>query len=229
MIRSVRPPSGPPSGPPPIPSGPPPAPQIPQTQQPPSSLPHRAGREAPRRARHRDRLPARRPPPGHDPALESTRGPTTGAAPVHVRHRLPRAPRRGTGLRAGHVGLARPGTPLERRARSTRRWAGRRANEQDRALIQKDFSGPVTIAFINPKGGAAKTTGVLAAGYTFGTVRGGGVVAWDNNETRGTLGIRGSRSSHKQHHQGAAGRPREVRRREPVPDRGPRLLRAVPG
>jgi MinD-like ATPase involved in chromosome partitioning or flagellar assembly len=87
-----------------------------------------------------------------------------------------------------------------------RRWSGgsinpkmgpaERAYEQDRGLIQKDFDGPVTIAFINPKGGAAKTTGVLAAGYTFGTVRGGGVVAWDNNETRGTLGIRGSRSAH---------------------------------
>ncbi|WP_460821307.1 hypothetical protein, partial [Nocardioides ungokensis] len=71
------------------------------------------------------------------------------------------------------------------------------AYEQDRSLIQKDFDGPRTIAFINPKGGAAKTTGVLAAGYTFGTVRGGGVVAWDNNETRGTLGIRGTRSTHR--------------------------------
>ena len=71
------------------------------------------------------------------------------------------------------------------------------AYEHDRAAIQRDFDGPRTIAFINPKGGAAKTTGVLAAGYTFGTVRGGGVVAWDNNETRGTLGIRGTRSSHR--------------------------------
>ena len=83
-----------------------------------------------------------------------------------------------------------------------RRWSGgmftpkmgpdELAYEQDRQTIQKDFDGPRTIAFINPKGGAAKTTGVLAAGYTFGTVRGGGVVAWDNNETRGTLGIRGT-------------------------------------
>lgn len=71
------------------------------------------------------------------------------------------------------------------------------AYEQDRAMIQRDFDGPRTIVFINPKGGAAKTTGVLAAGYTFGTVRGGGVVAWDNNETRGTLGIRGMRSTHR--------------------------------
>lgn len=85
-----------------------------------------------------------------------------------------------------------------------RRWTGglikprmgtqELAYEQDRAAVQRDFAGPRTIAFINPKGGAAKTTGVLAAGYTFGTVRGGGVVAWDNNETRGTLGIRGHRS-----------------------------------
>lgn len=71
------------------------------------------------------------------------------------------------------------------------------AHHDDREKVQKDFDGPRTIAFVNPKGGAAKTTGVLAAGYTFGTVRGGGVVAWDNNETRGTLGIRGTRNAHR--------------------------------
>jgi MinD-like ATPase involved in chromosome partitioning or flagellar assembly len=88
-----------------------------------------------------------------------------------------------------------------------RRWTGglvqprmgarEEAFQHDRSAIQRDFDGPRTIAFVNPKGGAAKTTGVLAAGYTFGTVRGGGVVAWDNNETRGTLGIRGTRGSHR--------------------------------
>ncbi|CUR54728.1 conserved hypothetical protein [metagenome] len=80
---------------------------------------------------------------------------------------------------------------------SPRRGEAEVAYEKDRATIQQDFDGPRTIAFINPKGGAAKTTGVLAAGYTFGTVRGGGVVAWDNNETRGTLGMRGSRGNHR--------------------------------
>ncbi len=70
-------------------------------------------------------------------------------------------------------------------------------HEQNRRAIQRDFEGPRTIAFLNPKGGAAKTTSVLMSGYTFGTIRGGGVVAWDNNETRGTLGIRGTRSSHR--------------------------------
>jgi MinD-like ATPase involved in chromosome partitioning or flagellar assembly len=88
-----------------------------------------------------------------------------------------------------------------------RRWSGgmispqmgpaEMVHEDYRRVIQKDFDGPRTIAFLNPKGGAAKTTGVLAAGYTFGTVRGGAVVAWDNNETRGTLGIRAMRSTHR--------------------------------
>jgi MinD-like ATPase involved in chromosome partitioning or flagellar assembly len=78
-----------------------------------------------------------------------------------------------------------------------RMGAAEREHLRERACIQRDFDGPRTIAFLNPKGGAAKTTGVLAAGYTFGTVRGGGVIAWDNNETRGTLGIRGARSAHR--------------------------------
>jgi MinD-like ATPase involved in chromosome partitioning or flagellar assembly len=80
---------------------------------------------------------------------------------------------------------------------SPRMGAAERAHEAARRTIQRDYDGPRTIAFVNPKGGAAKTTGVLAAGYVFGTVRGGGVVAWDNNETRGTLGIRGTRSTHR--------------------------------
>lgn len=88
-----------------------------------------------------------------------------------------------------------------------RRWSGglirprmgraELAHERDRRAIQRDLDGPRTIVFLNPKGGAAKTTGVLMAGHTFGTVRGGGVVAWDNNETRGTLGIRATRGEHR--------------------------------
>ncbi|MFY0408624.1 hypothetical protein [Solicola sp. PLA-1-18] len=70
------------------------------------------------------------------------------------------------------------------------------AHNRDRSAVQRSFEGPRTIVFVNPKGGAAKTTSVLMSGYTFGTVRGGGVVAWDNNETRGTLGVRGLRANH---------------------------------
>jgi MinD-like ATPase involved in chromosome partitioning or flagellar assembly len=64
------------------------------------------------------------------------------------------------------------------------------------AQVQAGFTGPKTITFVNPKGGAGTTTSVLMAARTFGVHRGGGVVAWDNNETRGTLGERGMRGRH---------------------------------
>lgn len=64
------------------------------------------------------------------------------------------------------------------------------------ARVQAGFTGPKTIVFVNPKGGAGTTTSVLMAARTFGVHRGGGVVAWDNNETRGTLGERGLRGPH---------------------------------
>jgi MinD-like ATPase involved in chromosome partitioning or flagellar assembly len=82
------------------------------------------------------------------------------------------------------------GVIAPQRSRAERRY------DDERAAVQRELDGPRTIVFLNPKGGAAKTTSVLAAGYTFGTVRGGGVVAWDNNETRGTLGIRAIRGNH---------------------------------
>jgi MinD-like ATPase involved in chromosome partitioning or flagellar assembly len=83
------------------------------------------------------------------------------------------------------------GVVAPQRSRAERRC------DDERAAVQREFDGPRTVVFLNPKGGAAKTTSVLAAGYTFGTVRGGGVVAWDNNETRGTLGIRALRGNHE--------------------------------
>jgi MinD-like ATPase involved in chromosome partitioning or flagellar assembly len=64
------------------------------------------------------------------------------------------------------------------------------------ARIQRSFDGPKTIVVINPKGGAHKTTATLLIAATFGIHRGGYTLAWDNNETRGTLGWR---SRHAQH------------------------------
>ncbi|MFI9041639.1 MinD/ParA family protein [Streptomyces sp. NPDC053726] len=64
------------------------------------------------------------------------------------------------------------------------------------AQVQAGFTGPKTIVFVNPKGGAGTTTSALMAARTFGVHRGGGVVAWDNNETRGTLGARGMPGPH---------------------------------
>jgi MinD-like ATPase involved in chromosome partitioning or flagellar assembly len=61
-----------------------------------------------------------------------------------------------------------------------------------RALIP----GPRVIAFINPKGGVHKTTAAVLTAATFGTLRGPGVLAWDDNELRGTLGLRAGTARH---------------------------------
>ena len=197
--RSAQPPSGPPGAPSNGPSSAPPsgAPSAPPNPQP-APAPWSPEREGA--------------PAGWPPAQLSSAQPSSTGTPVD-------AP--SDGEQTGEPRRFMTATDfLDRRAESqengpatwgwrgaVRRWSGglvsprmgpaEVAYEQDRSMIQKDFDGPRTIAFINPKGGAAKTTGVLAAGYTFGTVRGGGVVAWDNNETRGTLGIRGTRSNHR--------------------------------
>lgn len=62
--------------------------------------------------------------------------------------------------------------------------------------VQRSLSGPRTIAVLNPKGGAHKTTGTLKLAQAFGTLRGGYTLAWDNNETRGTLGWRATQARH---------------------------------
>lgn len=64
------------------------------------------------------------------------------------------------------------------------------------AAVQRGFNGPRTIVVLNPKGGAHKTTATLLIAATFGIHRGGYTLAWDNNETMGTLGIRAQGANH---------------------------------
>ncbi|MFC0672860.1 chromosome partitioning protein [Brachybacterium hainanense] len=64
--------------------------------------------------------------------------------------------------------------------------------------VRKVLDGPKNIAVVNLKGGAHKTTASLMIAATLGVARGGSVLAWDNNETRGTLGWRGAPAAH--HH-----------------------------
>ncbi|MEE1619533.1 MinD/ParA family ATP-binding protein [Brachybacterium sp. J153] len=73
--------------------------------------------------------------------------------------------------------------------------AERRENERmDR--IRRPLDGPRNIAVVNLKGGAHKTTASLMIAASLGVTRGGNVLAWDNNETRGTLGWRGLPTDH---------------------------------
>ncbi|WP_246955910.1 hypothetical protein [Brachybacterium sp. Marseille-Q7125] len=87
----------------------------------------------------------------------------------------------------------------EQRA-SSRREARRRQQEQrrreQREVIQTNFQGARTILIANPKGGARKTTSTYLLAATMGIVRGGSVVAWDANETMGTLGDRSRVGNH---------------------------------
>ncbi|TFC35479.1 chromosome partitioning protein [Cryobacterium sp. TMT2-42-4] len=64
------------------------------------------------------------------------------------------------------------------------------------ASVQRSLVGPRTIVVLNPKGGAHKTTATLLIAATFGIHRGGYTLAWDNNETMGTLGVRAQTAAH---------------------------------
>ncbi len=89
------------------------------------------------------------------------------------------------GLRRATFGLVnpRPGEAELRRRRSVE-------------TLQRSLAGPRTVVVVNPKGGASKTTASMLIAATFAGHRGGYTLAWDNNETRGTLGWRAMPSRH---------------------------------
>ena len=94
-----------------------------------------------------------------------------------------------TGVRAA----ARRGTFGLVRLRPNRR---EREGRIDLAAVRRAFGGLRQITVVNPKGGAGKTVATLMLALTFGQTRGGFVLAWDNNETQGTLGMRAQPDLH---------------------------------
>ncbi|MEV7231758.1 AAA family ATPase [Polymorphospora sp. NPDC051019] len=64
------------------------------------------------------------------------------------------------------------------------------------SVLRRDMGTPRVVAFANPKGGVHKTTATVLAAATVGSVRGRGVLAWDDNELRGTLGLRAGSARH---------------------------------
>ena len=74
-----------------------------------------------------------------------------------------------------------------------------RAEQRRRQMLRevsRHWPGPRSIAVVNGKGGVGKTitTAMLAA--VFARNGGAGVLAWDNNDTRGTLGWRTESGTH---------------------------------
>ncbi|GCE78438.1 MinD/ParA family ATP-binding protein [Cellulomonas biazotea] len=89
------------------------------------------------------------------------------------------------GVRRATFGLVSPGPGRAERNRRSQAASVRRA-----------FDGPKTVVVVNPKGGAHKTTATMLLAASFGIQRGGYTLAWDNNETRGTLGWRSAHTEH---------------------------------
>lgn len=65
--------------------------------------------------------------------------------------------------------------------------------------ISQHWAGPRTIAVVNPKGGASKTPTAVLLAAMFARWGGAGCLAWDNNETRGTMGWRTEQGPHEAH------------------------------
>ncbi|WP_460773165.1 MinD/ParA family ATP-binding protein [Microbacterium sp. GXF7504] len=82
------------------------------------------------------------------------------------------------------LGLPVPPGPAERRERA------------DVAAVSRLWTEPRTIAVVNGKGGSGKTPTSILLAAVFAKHGGAGVLAWDNNQTRGTLGWRTEKAEH---------------------------------
>jgi MinD-like ATPase involved in chromosome partitioning or flagellar assembly len=88
------------------------------------------------------------------------------------------------GLLARTTGLQVPASVLERE---------RRRHVQ---AVSQHWPGPRKISVVNGKGGVGKTLTTAMLTAVFARHGGAGVLAWDNNDTRGTLGWRTEKGPH---------------------------------
>lgn len=72
-----------------------------------------------------------------------------------------------------------------------------RAERADVHAVSQHWPGPRTIVVANGKGGAGKTPATVLLSAVFARYGGAGVLAWDNNQTRGTLGWRTEQGPHE--------------------------------
>lgn len=84
-------------------------------------------------------------------------------------------------------------TKLGLRVPPSQKELGERANTR---AVSQHWPGPRTISVVNGKGGANKTPTTVMLAAVFARNGGGPVLAWDNNETRGTLGWRTEQGPH---------------------------------
>lgn len=86
--------------------------------------------------------------------------------------------------------LARHGFKSGPSAEDVAKW-------EDERAISQHWPGPRTIAVLNGKGGSGKSPATALLSAMFARAGGSGVLAWDNNVTRGTLGWRTESGPHE--------------------------------
>ncbi|WP_018803812.1 MinD/ParA family ATP-binding protein [Salinispora arenicola] len=202
---TAAPAGGPESGPAPAQNGRSPEAPAPEAPAPGAWAPHAAAPEPPAppiAARAVPPTPYPPPPegpaPGHQPAASVSAAlppagwtPMPGAPPTaedfaRRRQLRPMDPMATMGVRAvaNKMGLRLPPGRLEQELR------------RDIEMVRRNFGGLRQVTVVNPKGGAGKTVAILLLAMTFGQKRGGYILAWDNNETQGTLGMRAQQDFH---------------------------------
>lgn len=85
---------------------------------------------------------------------------------------------------------------LTRLGLRVRPGSAERSERADVLVVSQHWPGPRTIAIVNGKGGAGKTPTTILLAAVLARYGGAGVLAWDNNQTRGTLGWRTEQGSH---------------------------------
>lgn len=70
------------------------------------------------------------------------------------------------------------------------------AEREDIRTVSRHWPGPRTVAVVNRKGGANKTPTVVMLSAILARYSGAATVAWDNNESQGTLGWRTEQGAH---------------------------------
>ncbi|MCU1515353.1 MAG: hypothetical protein JWQ75_74 [Pseudarthrobacter sp.] len=70
------------------------------------------------------------------------------------------------------------------------------AEREDIRTVSRHWPGPRTVAVVNRKGGANKTPTVVMLSAILARYSGAATIAWDNNESQGTLGWRTEKGSH---------------------------------
>lgn len=71
------------------------------------------------------------------------------------------------------------------------------SEREDIRTVSQHWPGPRTVAVVNRKGGANKTPTVVMLSAVLARYSGAATVAWDNNESQGTLGWRTEKGAHE--------------------------------